>query len=335
MAELQLRSTRFRIEREEEWRRLERILRKAESGSLKSLTDEELLALPVLYRSALSSLSVARATLLDKALIDYLESLATRAYFFVYGVRSDLRRRVTCFFREDWREAVRALSPEIAVAGVLLVIGAVLAFVLVRDNPAWFYAIIPGDLAGGRDPGASAEELRSTLYADDAGGAGVFSTWLFVHNAQVSLVAFALGFAFGLPTALLVIFNGAMMGALAAVFVQRGLGVELFGWLLIHGVTELLAVAIAAGAGFRIGRSVAFPGALTRLESARRAGRSAARAMAGVLVMLIVAGVLEGFARQAVTQDAVRYGVAAATAVVWGLYFWGPRPRRRAPHGPR
>ena len=53
-------------------------------------TDEELLAIPVLYRATLSSLSVARATSLDHSLIDYLESLSTRAYFFVYGARAIL-----------------------------------------------------------------------------------------------------------------------------------------------------------------------------------------------------------------------------------------------------
>ena len=240
-------------------------------------------------------------------------------------MRSGLWRRIAGFFRQDWPQAVRALSGDILVAALLMAIGTALGLVLVRESPDWFYAIVPGELAGGREPGASEEMLRSTLYADGTEGAGVFATALFVHNAQVALLAFALGFALCLPTALLIISNGAMLGAMAAIFIERGLGVELFGWLLIHGVTELLAVVIAGGAGFRIGWSIAFPGALTRLEAARRAGQSSARAMAGVLVMLVVAGVLEGFARQAVTLDAVRYAIAGVTALVWGLYFWGPR----------
>ena len=88
MAELHLKSYRFRSEREADWRRLEGLLAKVGKGSAKALSDEELLALPVLYRQALSSLSVARATSLDQGLVDYLESLSTRAYFLVYGTRS-------------------------------------------------------------------------------------------------------------------------------------------------------------------------------------------------------------------------------------------------------
>src|SRR5262249_6000991 len=81
-------------------RRAEGLLGRVERGSAKSLSDEELLALPVLYRQALSSLSVARATSLDHSLIDYLESLSTRAYFFVYGTRAGLRQRLALFFEQ-------------------------------------------------------------------------------------------------------------------------------------------------------------------------------------------------------------------------------------------
>ena len=62
MSDLQLKSQRFRREREADWRRLEAIVDKAEKRSPSALSDTEILAMPVLYRSALSSLSVARAT---------------------------------------------------------------------------------------------------------------------------------------------------------------------------------------------------------------------------------------------------------------------------------
>ena len=69
MSELQLKSLRFRQEREADWRRLEALVTKAEKRSAGALSDTEILAMPVLYRSTLSALSVARATSLDQALI--------------------------------------------------------------------------------------------------------------------------------------------------------------------------------------------------------------------------------------------------------------------------
>ena len=70
MQELKLKSQQFRSEREQDWRRLEQLLQRAEGGSAARLSDDEILALPVLYRTALSSLSVARAISLDQSLIE-------------------------------------------------------------------------------------------------------------------------------------------------------------------------------------------------------------------------------------------------------------------------
>jgi uncharacterized membrane protein SpoIIM required for sporulation len=328
-SELQLKSRRFREEREADWRRLERLLERAETKGATKLSRDDLLALPLLYRQALSSLSVARAISLDQSLVAYLESLCTRAYFYVYGVRTPLAVRLANFFRRDWPQAVRALWRETLVAGGLLVLGALVAFLLVRAEPDWFFSFVPAELASGRDPTASTDALRATLYASgsEQDGLAVFAAFLFTHNAQVALFAFALGFALCLPSAALMLYNGCTLGAFLALFGAAGLGVQAGGWLMIHGVTELLAVAIAGAAGLSIGWAVAFPGPRSRVAAAAEAGRRAGTAMAGVVVMLFAAGLLEGFGRQLIQADAARYGVAALTAVLWGVYFYAPRPR--------
>src|SRR5258708_2783328 len=112
MAELQLKSHRFRAEREADWRRLEALLARVEKGGARRLSRDELVEMPVLYRQALSSLSVARAISLDQQVIAYLESLCTRAYFFVYGVRTRPLERLAVFFARDWPAAARALWRE-------------------------------------------------------------------------------------------------------------------------------------------------------------------------------------------------------------------------------
>jgi uncharacterized membrane protein SpoIIM required for sporulation len=334
MADMRLRSLRFRTEREGAWRRLEQLLDRVERRSGASLSDDEMIAIPGLYRAALSSLSVARATSLDQALIDYLEALSARAYFFVYGARTPLLERIARFFIEDWPAAVRSLWRETVVSLLLMTAGAVAAFLLTWSEPDWFFAFVPESLAGGRDPHASGEFLRQTLYAvdeDKRSGLGVMSTLLFTHNAQIAIFSFALGFAFCLPSAMLIAYNGCMLGAFFALYASHGLTYEFGGWVFVHGVTELFAVALAGAAGFGIGWSIAFPGAQTRLAAAERAGRRGGVAMIGCVVMLSVAGLLEGFARQLVTLDAARWAIALATALFWGVYFYAPRRRPR--HG--
>ncbi|HEY2177435.1 MAG TPA: stage II sporulation protein M, partial [Caulobacteraceae bacterium] len=117
-----LKSQRFRDERESDWRRLEILLRKAEGGRAARLSADELMEIPVLYRSTISSLSVARATSLDASLVAYLEALATRAYFFVYGARTHVGEALARFFRVGWPAAVRALWRETMLAAGILVV---------------------------------------------------------------------------------------------------------------------------------------------------------------------------------------------------------------------
>ena len=329
MAEPELKSARFRREREAEWRRLERLLQRLEREPASRLSDEDLLAIPVLYRAALSALSVARETSLDRGLLDYLESLCARAYFLVYGARPSLRTRVAGFFQRDWPAAARALWRETLLSAGLMALGVAVAAWLYAVDADWYFAFVPRQYAGGRDPTATTAALRDVLYQHGHGDMlQLFAAFLFTHNAQISVLAFALGFAFGVPTALLVFTNGATLGAMLALYASHGLLLPLGGWLLIHGVTELLATVLAGATGFRIGWALAFPGDRSRVEAASAAGRQAATLMAGVLVMLMVAGVLEGVGRQLITSDLARYAIAGLSGAGWLAYLYGPRSRR-------
>jgi uncharacterized membrane protein SpoIIM required for sporulation len=327
IGELHLKSSRFRMEREDDWLKLEKLLARVEKTSLRSLSEEEIVSLTVLYRSTLSSLSVARATSLDHALVDYLESLSTRAYFFVYGARTTLLSRIGRFFARDWPLAVQGLWRETLVALFVTLLGVGVAYLLVSNDPDWYYAFVPRGLAHGRDPSASTEFLRKSLYdgGDMTEFLSIFATQLFTNNTQVAILAFALGFAFGAPTILLLLHNGCIAGAMIALYVSHGLGFGFSGWLLVHGVTEISAVILAGAAGLRIGWALAFPGVQTRTEAAGAAGRQAALAMCGVVLMLLVACLLESFARTLITEDWARYAIAVVSALAWGGYLYLPR----------
>lgn len=316
-------ATRFRQAHELDWTELERIVTRLEKRSIRSLSDEDLLALPALYRTTLSSLSVARDTSLDRGLITYLESLCTRAYFQIYGVQTPAWRQLVRFFSEGWPGAVRSLWRETLFCVLMTFGAAILAYLLIRNDPSWFYSIIPEGLAAGRDPSASSEFLRSTLYDSDKGWLGAFATFLFTHNSQIAIFSFALGFAFAVPTVLLILYNGLMLGAIFAVFASKGLGPNLTGWLMIHGTTEIFAICISGAAGIRIGLAIAFPGRSSRMDSAVAAGRVAGLAMGGAVIMLAVAGLLEGIGRQTVTSDSMRMLIGAAMLAGWIAYFYG------------
>ena len=318
----------FRRQHEADWNELEDLLRRAERGSVRALSVDEVMRLPVLYRATLSSLAIARETSLDRAMITYLEALGTRAYFFVYGVRTRAREGVANFFTHGWPDAVRGMWKETLVSFLLLAAGIAAGFLLVQADTHWYGAIMDQGMAQDRGPESSVKMLRDVIYSkeqNEGGMLSIFATYLFTHNTQVSIWCFALGFAFGVPTAFLIVQNGAMAGALVEVYAAKGLGWNMVGWLMIHGTTELFAIILAGAAGFRIGLAAAFPGELSRLSAASKAGKSAATVMIGVMIMLLFAGILEGFARQLITNDIARYAIGLTMLLLWLSYFYWPR----------
>jgi uncharacterized membrane protein SpoIIM required for sporulation len=326
-----LRSDRFRIEREDEWRRLDAIVTAMEKGRIRKVSDADLMELPVLYRIAASSLTVARETSLDAAMLDYLEALVQRAWFQVYGPREGFFGWVRRFLGGGWSASVRGIWLEICIALAAMIGGTIAGWLLVARDQDWYHALVPGSFADSRAPGASAEVLRKTLEGQQgAEGLSIFAAYLFSNNAGVSILAFALGFAFGIPSLMLLIHNTAVLGAMLWLFFSAGLGWEFAAWLSIHGTTELLAILLAGAAGLHIGRSMAFPGERSVLAAAAESGRRAAQVMVGVVIMLIVAALLEGYARQLLTAAPARAMVGGGMLLLWLGYFIGLRRRAGA-----
>ncbi len=325
----QMRSVEFRREREATWQELEALIAAADKSGLRSLTADQLARLPHLYRATLSSLSVARSISLDRALTEYLENLVGRAYFVVYGTRQALKKQMADFFLWKLPSTIRRAKWHILIATIVTLAGAIAAFQLTLHDMDYYYAFV-GDMAQGRTPAASTAELKAVLYdkGSVSGSLATFAASLFSHNSRIGIMAFALGFIAGLPTLILLFYNGLVLGGFAALYHSRGLSVDLWGWLLPHGVTELLAVILCGAAGFLLAHGLVFPGSQTRMDALRERGRHASVIVIGAVMMLFIAGMIEGIFRQTVTSVPVRYSVAGATAV-WWIFYFGFVGRRR------
>lgn len=318
-----LRSDRFRLEREADWKRLERIVTSMEKGRLRKLSDDDVLALPVLYRTVASSLSIARETSLDAATLGYLESLVQRAWFIVYGPRTSLGAWLRRFLGGGWSASVRAIGFDVLLALAVMVAGTLVGWLLVSGDAEWYHALVPGQFADVRAPGASRAVLLKSLFDDQSRQPlAAFAAYLFGNNAQVSILAFALGFAFGVPSLMLLVQNTATLGAMLWLYHGAGLTLDFAAWIAIHGTTELFAILLSGAAGLHIGRAMAFPGERSVMEAAADAGRRASQVMMGVVLMLVVAALLEGFGRQLINNTPGRLGVGVFMLCFWTAYFF-------------
>ncbi|MDH3626791.1 MAG: stage II sporulation protein M [Acidobacteriota bacterium] len=334
METLQLQSTQFRAEREDSWYELESLVGRAERRGLRNLTRDELERLPTLYRSAVSSLSVARAISLDRNTLDYLEDLARRSYVVMYTVKTPLLTAAVNFIWYGFPRTVRRRWRQLALSTAVLVAAIFCGYVLVSSDPEAYYSIVPEEFASAHDPGASTESLRDILYPPqfresdeeaetdaEAGSLQVFASILFTRNFKIGLLCIGLGFAAAAPVFYLLFYNGLLLGAIGAIYSSHGLGPDFWAWVLPHGVTELGAVCLCGMAGMVLGQAVVFPEKEGRLETLAARGRELAYVTVGALIMFLIAAVIESFFRQLVQDIVIRWTLAGITLVMWVCFF--------------
>ena len=298
------------------WQRLEQLLKLLDGSSLRRLHREEVRELGRIYRRTASDLAIARAESRDPRLINYLNSLVIRAHGRIYQADARGGSRIKEFFvcefprtfRRTWRYT--ALS-----CGVFFLFG-LIGFLGTKYDPEF------SELVG--VPPAFREskiETKTHWWEELNEASQVGATSIFTHNIQVTIYTFAFGALFGVGTLFYLAYNGAVIASVLSLTYRAGFGNELLTFMVGHGVIELSCVFIAGGAGLLIGTALLMPGDLSRADALKSNGKEAVRLMMGVAVLLVIAGIIEGFISPAPIPAAIKYSVAAITGVALYAYL--------------
>ena len=93
------------------------------------------------------------------------------------------------------------------------------------------------------------------------------AAWIITNNITVSFGTFVGGVTGGLLTAWLLFTNGLLLGLVLGLFQNYQALTYLLTFVLGHGVLELTAIFISAGAGFRLAKAMIAPGDRTRRDA--------------------------------------------------------------------
>jgi uncharacterized membrane protein SpoIIM required for sporulation len=305
-----------------DWDELERLLERSKM-SVHHLTPEEINRLDVLYRRVAIQLAQVRTRTRDERLADYLNRLAAAAHTVIYlPPRKGVFRKIGSFAAYGFAQTIARNWRYHMASALILIAGSVLAYHACRHDVLAAYALLPpGDP---RQPGATREQLLEVLRSgreSEGGAKSLMASFLFTHNLRVGLLSMGLGVLAAVPTVLLLLYNGMMLGAFVALHVEAGLELEMWAWILPHGITELSAITLCGGVGLMLGRAAVSPGLKTRAQSLVEAGQEAARTAIGIAGMLMIAAFIESYVRQSHLSTQTRLIYAALTAVFWTLYI--------------
>jgi uncharacterized membrane protein SpoIIM required for sporulation len=318
----------FVEERRPAWRKLEQLVGTLEASGAQSLaaandqqTVEAARTLAQLYRAACADLIRARSETANAELIGYLNGLVGRAYGVIYQGR---RFRLAAFLRfvlVEIPRRVRARWGYILAATLFFLAGLVFGGVAEAFDPTAKHFLLPAEFAQIED------EIQRSPAAQ--GGTAMppalnvlMSTTIMAHNIQVSFGAFAAGGTAGIGTAGVLFYNGVLLGDMAAMFARHGLSEGFWALILPHGVIELTAIMIAGAAGFLIARAIIAPGEMGRRAALARYGLEAVELAIGCAILLVFAGLIEGFVTpQPTIPPAAKIGIGAFTGACLLVYF--------------
>lgn len=321
------------------WQRLSELLDRAEADGLHALDPGELQELMRLYRRVTAHLAEARTTNQPLETVRYLNQLTSRAYARVYAGSRRRDLRLGYLFAVDIPRTFRRRARYIGVAVLLSAVAGLIAFAAVTCDGRWAGALTTS--AGAQAWRAFAEEKRpaGAYFAGTARtfGGPEFAGFLMGNNIRVALQAYALGVTLGLGTVYVLLMNGAMVGVFLAAGAESG-KLPLFCAIIApHGVVELSAIFIAAGAGLMLGAALVDPGDLPRREALRRAAVESVRLVLGTVPLFVVAGLTEAFISPQQTglfadnTPRILFGLLTGTVcwlyLLFGDRLWGAGPQ--------
>jgi len=307
---------RFIEQRKTAWQRLEELLKLFDRHSLHKLSRHEVRELGRIYRRTASDLAIARAESRDPRLINYLNSLVIRAHGRIYQADAHGGQLIRKFFTRDFPQTFRRTWPYTAVAFAVFTIFGVIGFLGTRYDPEF------SELLG--VPPAFRElyiENKVHWWEDLNEANQVGASAIMTNNVQVTIYTFAFGALFGIGTLFYLAFNGAVNASVLALTYRAGFGNDLLTFMVGHGVIELSCIFIAGGAGLLIGSALLIPGDLSRADALKSRGKDAVRLMVGVAVLLVIAGIIEGFISPAPINPNIKYSIAAITGVALYSYL--------------
>jgi len=312
---------RFVARKRAAWEAFRAVATRVERAGVGALPPDEIPAFAARYREAAADLARARTYGVDPRVIEYLERLVSAGHNALYRARGRRRTPVLRYLLRDFPAAVVLSWRQVVAAALLFVVPAAVGYVMIRERPQLAEEVMSPVMVG-RAEQAAERQARGIGYAQSPEEElPVIASAIIGNNVLVAVWTFVGGLVAGTLTVWALVMNGLQLGMGFGLFVNHRAGAYLATFIAGHGVLELTAIFIAAGAGFRIAGALIAPGDWTRRDALVVEGRIAARMLGAVVSLLVVAGAIEGLLSASDAPAALKYGVSATSAVLLVLYL--------------
>jgi uncharacterized membrane protein SpoIIM required for sporulation len=296
-----------------DWNQLEQIL-PLFAKSPKKIHASQIDELSQLYKKTSAHLAHMRTYHPEDDVTEYLNHLVAQAHHAVFQEQFKSKHQLGFFFKVYFPSLIRSRQRFILFAFLLFLIGALSGFIAIWQDSANVYAVLPQSIAGNIDPSQTGKGLETAPHA-------VMSASIMTNNIKVAIFAFVGGITFGIATVYFMLYNGLIVGALAAVYWKAGQSYLFWAYILPHGIIELTAIFIAGGAGLYMGYRMFVPGPYPWKLQLVRSAKETVQLLMGTIPLFVIAGTIEGYITPSSLSLSTKYSFAIGTLLLLAAYY--------------
>lgn len=314
-----MKETKFIEQNKEKWLKFEQLLR---------LNRRDPDKLSDLFIQITDDLSYARTNYPNRSIRVYLNNLAQQLFYNIYKNKKESRNKFVKFWKEELPSVVFHSRYELLTALVVFLLAFAIGVVSSVYDPEFARSILGDSYVDmtirNIEEGDPMGVYKSSNEVDMFLG-------ITLNNVRVAFLTFITGILASLGAIIVLIHNGIMVGTFQYFFIERGLGMESFLSIWLHGTLEISSIVIAGGAGIVLGRGFVFPGTHSRMRAFQISARRGLKLLIGIVPILVFAALIESFVtRYTGLPEFIKLALILVSLFFMVFYFvWIPYSKYR------
>ncbi len=250
---------------------------------------------------------------------NYINSQASRIYLDIYKNRKEESNRLITFWKYDLPLTIRKHHKVVFFSFIFFVIFFIIGYFVSAQND---------DIARSIFGDGYVEQTQENIANGNPFGiyehGNPFLSWLnlMIHNIRVSFLMFVSGIFAGMPCLYLAIKNSIMIGVFDQFFAARGLGIDFWLVVFVHGTLEITGLIIATAAGLVLGKSFLFPGTIKRIDAFKQGAKDGVKIMIGLIPVFALAAFFEGFITRLYNDISILTTAIFALSVLFVIWYF-------------
>jgi uncharacterized membrane protein SpoIIM required for sporulation len=277
------------------------------------------------FTQLVDDLAYAKTFYPSSKVTKYINSEASKIYLSIYKNRKEESNRLIDFWKYDLPLTIGKHHKTVFFAFILfLIFFSIGFFVSLQDE-----GVARGFFGDGYvDQTLENIEKGNPFGIYESGNPILSWLHLMIHNIRISLLMFASGIFAGIPSLYLLAQNAAMVGIFDQFFAAKGLGIQFFLVVFVHGTLELTAIIISGAAGLVLGKSFLFPGTIKRIDALKQGAKDGVKIMIGLMPVFGLAAFFEGVFTRLYNDISVFTTIITSLSVVFVIWYFVIYPIR-------